>query len=79
MSVWEAGKAKSMKRLAAQLSQIKIILGIIYVLFLITPLFFSSTNALASALGEIAGFCPQCGTPVEPGSAFCGNCGAKLQ
>jgi len=50
MSVWGAGKAKSMKRLAAQLSQIKIILGIIYVLFLITPLFFSLMYNLPNTL-----------------------------
>lgn len=42
-----------MKLRTAQLSRIKTLLGVVYVLFLITPLVFSSTNALASALGEI--------------------------
>ena len=24
------------------------------------------------------GFCPQCGKPMSPGTAFCANCGAKV-
>lgn len=27
----------------------------------------------------MANFCPQCGQPVAPGAAFCGNCGARLE
>jgi predicted nucleic acid-binding Zn ribbon protein len=23
-------------------------------------------------------FCPQCGSPIEPGARFCGNCGLNI-
>lgn len=31
------------------------------------------------AVAKAPSFCPQCGSPVRPGAAFCGNCGHRLQ
>jgi len=34
--------------------------------------------AAPSAEAQARKFCPNCGKPIPPGAAFCGECGAKL-
>ncbi len=38
----------------------------------------AATSTDARPAATRGGFCPKCGTKVEPGDAFCVNCGAKL-
>ena len=39
---------------------------------------YSAETPSAAPTAEKPRFCPQCGTPIAAGKAFCGNCGAKV-
>ena len=60
----------------------KVPVGTQYVQNVVTPV--TPPNAVNTAQGQVAGtmsspkFCPNCGTPVNPGAKFCIECGMKF-
>lgn len=39
----------------------------------------SAPDCQTNPTKQVIAYCPECGTPVEPGNTFCSNCGTNLE